>query len=78
MALALVIVVGTGMPAYPIPAKIVAHAAAVVACTHVAAQEDTMVLVVSTGMLAYPIPVKMVGHVSIIVTHTDVAAQVDT
>ena len=55
-----------------------AHAAAVVACTDVAAQEDTMVLVVSAGMPAYPIPVEMVGHVSIVVTRTAVAAQVDT
>ena len=55
----------------------VAHAAAVVACTDVVAQEDTMPLVVSTGMPAYLIPAKMVAHAAAVVAHTDVAAQED-
>ena len=55
-----------------------AHAAAVVAHTDVAAQEDTMALVVSTEMPAYPIPAEMVADAAALVTHTDVAAQEDT
>ena len=56
----------------------VAHAAAVVARTDVAAQEDTMALVVSTGMPAYPIRAKIVAHAAALVAHTDVTAQQDT
>ena len=56
----------------------VAHAAAVVARTDVAAQEDTMALIVSTGMPAYPIPAEMGAHAGAVVAHTDVDAQQET
>ena len=50
------LIVGTGMPAYPIPAKIEAHAIVLVTHLVVPAQCRIMDLPVSTGMPAHPIP----------------------
>ena len=50
------LVVSTGMPAYPIPAKIEAHATVLVTHLVVPAQYRIMDLPVSTEMPAHPIP----------------------
>ena len=50
------LIVSTEMPAYPIPAKIEAHATVLVTHSVVPVQWRIMDLSVSTGMPAYPIP----------------------